>query len=75
MDDLSLRSAFHGRGHVHETRNVLTRRHALDPGGVHNLRSYMRHRKDSIVQRVIGYNYDDHSTAGGLYIRVGIGSK
>lgn len=24
---------------------------------------------------MIGYNYDDHSTAGGLYIRVGIGSE
>jgi hypothetical protein len=56
-------------------RDVLNRRHALDPGAAQNLRSYVRHRKDSIVQRVIGYNYDDHSTAGGLYIRVGIGSK
>jgi hypothetical protein len=32
-------------------------------------------RRDSIVEHVIGYNYDDNSTVGGLYIRVGIGSK
>jgi hypothetical protein len=63
------------RRHVDTTRDVSRRRPALDLGGAHNLRTYVRHRKDSIVQRVIGYNYDDHSTAGGLYIRVGIGSK
>jgi hypothetical protein len=51
------------------------RRQTLDPNGRHTLRHYVSHRKDTIVQRVIGYNYDDHSTAGGLYIRVGIGSK
>ncbi len=55
--------------------HVLTRRQTLDPNGTHTLRNYVSHRKDTIVQRVIGYNYDDHSTAGGLYIRVGIGSK
>jgi hypothetical protein len=55
--------------------HILTRRHTLDPNGIHTLRNYVSHRKDTIVQRVIGYNYDDHSTAGGLYIRVGIGSK
>jgi hypothetical protein len=54
---------------------VLTRRKALDPNETHTLRTYVCHRKDTIVKRVIGYNYDDHSTAGGLYIRVGIGSK
>ncbi|CAF1426397.1 unnamed protein product [Adineta steineri] len=53
--------------------NVLMRRQILDPSGTQTLRNYVSHRKDTIVQRVIGYNYDDHSTAGGLYIRVGIG--
>ena len=56
-------------------RNVLMRRQVLDPTGTHTLRNYVSHRKDTIVQRIIGYNYDDHSTAGGLYIRVGTGSK
>lgn len=55
--------------------NVLMRRQVLDPTGTHTLRNYVSHRKDTIVQRIIGYNYDDHSTAGGLYIRVGTGSK
>ncbi|CAF1605495.1 unnamed protein product, partial [Adineta ricciae] len=54
-------------------RNVLMRRQVLDPTGTHTLRNYVSHRKDTIVQRIIGYNYDDHSTAGGLYIRVGTG--
>ncbi|UJR22573.1 hypothetical protein I4U23_025620 [Adineta vaga] len=54
-------------------RNILMRRQVLDPTGTHTLRNYVSHRKDAIVQRIIGYNYDDHSTAGGLYIRVGIG--
>ncbi len=53
----------------------MTRRHALDSIEQHHLRTYIRRRKNSIVQHVIGYNYDDHSTAGGLYTRVGIGSK
>jgi hypothetical protein len=76
LDDISRRSSIYSRpNHNHSARDVLTRRHALDTGGVNHLRNYMRHRKNSIVQRVIGYNYDDHSTAGGLYIRVGIGSK
>lgn len=73
LDDLSVKSSGGMRRRSTVTRDVTTRRHALDPGDVHNLRSYVRHRKNSIVQRVIGYNYDDHSTAGGLYIRVGIG--
>lgn len=75
LGDLSMKSSVHLRKNNDKDRDVLTRRHALDPSGAHNLRNYVRHRKDSIVQRVIGYNYDDHSTAGGLYIRVGIGSK
>ncbi len=57
------------------TRDVLTRRHALDSTEKQDLRIYMRHRRDSIVQHVIGYNYDDNSIVGGLYTRVGIGSK
>ncbi|CAF2508500.1 unnamed protein product [Rotaria sp. Silwood2] len=73
LDDVSAISSSALRKRYDRTRSVLTRRLALDPGGVHNLRTYVRHRKDSIVQRVMGYNYDDHSTAGGLYIRVGIG--
>jgi hypothetical protein len=56
-------------------RDVLSRRRALDPTEKHDLRTYIRNRKDSIVQHVIGYNYDDHSIVGGLYTRVGIGSK
>jgi hypothetical protein len=55
--------------------HISQRRRTIDPNGMHALRTYVSHRKDTIVQRVIGYNYDDHSTAGGLYIRVGIGSK
>ncbi|CAF3436928.1 unnamed protein product [Rotaria socialis] len=73
LDNLSMKSSAEMRKRYTRARSVLNRRHALDPGGVHNLRSYVRHRKDSIVQRVMGYNYDDNSTAGGLYIRVGIG--
>ncbi|CAF1217232.1 unnamed protein product [Adineta steineri] len=73
LDNLSTRSSVSMRKHTDTTRDVLSRRLALDPGAAHHLRNYVRHRKDSIVQRVIGYNYDDHSTAGGLYIRVGIG--
>ncbi|CAF3701343.1 unnamed protein product [Rotaria sp. Silwood1] len=38
-----------------------------------DLRTYVRRRRDSIVQHVIGYNYDDNSTVGGLYTRIGIG--
>ncbi len=75
LEGLSTRSSIAVRKRVDTTRDFANRRHALDPGAANNLRSYVRHRKDSIVQRVIGYNYDDHSTAGGLYIRVGIGSK
>lgn len=51
------------------------RRRMFDPKGTHTLRKDVSNRKNTIVQRVIGYNYDDHSTAGGLYIRVGIGSN
>ncbi|CAF1039645.1 unnamed protein product [Didymodactylos carnosus] len=59
---------------LQRSRNTDDRRSALDTGGINNLRAYIRHRKDSIVQHVIGYNYDDKSTAGGLYIRVGTGT-
>ncbi|CAF2765394.1 unnamed protein product [Rotaria sp. Silwood2] len=45
------------------------RRETID----HTLKNDAHHRKNPIFQRVIGYNYDDYSTAGGLYIRVGIG--
>jgi hypothetical protein len=57
------------------TRDVLIRRRALDPIEEHDLITYVRHRRNSIVQHVIGYNYDDDSIVGGLYTRVGIGSK
>ena len=57
------------------TGGVSTRRHALGATKQLDLRPYVRHRRDSIVQQVIGYNYDDNSTVGGLYIRIGIGSK
>ena len=75
LDNLSHESSLTMRRHVDSMRDAETRRHALVPGAAHTLRNYVRHRKDTIVQRVIGYNYDDNSTAGGLYIRVGIGSK
>lgn len=60
---------------IDTTRDILTRRHALDSTEQQNLRMYMFRRRNSIVQHVIGYNYDDNSTVGGLYTRVGIGSK
>jgi hypothetical protein len=75
LDNLSTNSSVTMRKSIDVRRDVTTRRHALDPGAVKNLQSYVRRRKNSIAQRVIGYNYDDHSTAGGLYIRVGIGSN
>lgn len=56
------------------TRDILTRRHALGLTEKHNLKAYVRHRRNSIVEHVIGYNYDDNSIVGGLYTRVGIGS-
>jgi hypothetical protein len=70
LDNLSRRSSV-----MDTARDVLTRRHALDPIEQKDLRTYMRRRKNSIVQHVIGYNYDDNSSVGGLYTRVGIGSK
>ena len=60
---------------IDATRDILTRRHALDSTEKQDLRVYMFHRRNSIVEHVIGYNYDDNSTVGGLYTRVGIGSK
>ncbi|CAF3544769.1 unnamed protein product [Rotaria socialis] len=58
---------------IDTTRDILTRRRALDLTAKHDLQAYVRHRRCSIVQHVIGYNYDDNSTVGGLYTRVGIG--
>ncbi|CAF1249196.1 unnamed protein product [Adineta steineri] len=55
------------------TRDVLIRRRALDPAETQDLRVYVHHRKNSIVQNAIGYNYDDKSIVGGLYTRIGIG--
>lgn len=60
---------------IDTTRDILTRRHAMDSTEKQDLKTYMFHRRNSIVQHVIGYNYDDNSTVGGLYTRVGIGSK
>lgn len=57
------------------TRDISSRRHALDSTAQTYLRAYVRRRRNSIVQHVIGYNYDDNSIVGGLYTRVGIGSK
>lgn len=74
LDDLSRRSSA-GKPPTELTRNVSIRRRALDPMEKQNLRTYVRHRKNSIVQHAIGYNYDDSSNVGGLYTRVGIGSK
>ncbi|CAF1043903.1 unnamed protein product [Rotaria sp. Silwood1] len=55
-------------------RDILTRRRALDSTEKQDLIAYVRHRRNSIFQHVIGYNYDDNSITGGLYTRVGIGS-
>ena len=74
LDDLSCRSSA-TKSLMDTTRDVLIRRGALDPGEQHDLRTYVRQRKNSIVQHAIGYNYDDNSMVGGLYTRVGIGSK
>ena len=74
LDNLSFKSSTLTKRQIYSPRDEI-RRPAMDPGAVHHLQNYVQHRKESIVQRVIGYNYDDHSTAGGLYIRVGIGSK
>lgn len=72
-ENLSRRSSH--KPTVDTNRDTSYRRHALDPSETKRLRIYGRNRRDSIVQHVIGYNYDDHSTAGGLYTRVGIGSE
>ncbi|CAF3949591.1 unnamed protein product [Rotaria sordida] len=55
------------------TRDIFTRRRALDPVEQYDLKTYIRHRKNSIVEHVIGYNYDDNYIVGGLYTRVDIG--
>ncbi|CAF0779573.1 unnamed protein product [Rotaria sordida] len=55
------------------TRGVRGRRSTLSAIEQHDLRTYVRRRRDSIVQHIIGYNYDDNSTVGGLYTRIGIG--
>ena len=75
LDDTSTKSSVIMRKNTGGSRNFSGRRHELDLDNVENLKSYVRHRKNSIVHRVIGYNYDDHSTSGGLYIRAGIGSR
>ena len=72
---ISMDGSFKKKQSMDSRRDTLFRRHALDVSDTQNLKSYVRYRRDSIVQHVIGYNYDDHSTAGGLYTRVGIGSK
>ncbi|CAF1261717.1 unnamed protein product [Rotaria sordida] len=58
---------------IDTTRDIFTRRRALDPIEQHDLKTYIHHRKNSIVQHVIGYNYDDNFIVSGLYTRVGIG--
>ncbi|CAF1283118.1 unnamed protein product [Rotaria sordida] len=72
LDNLSHRSLV-TQSPTDTTRDIFTRRRALDPNEQHNLKTYIHHRKNSIVQHVIGYNYDDNSIVGGLYTRVGIG--
>jgi hypothetical protein len=74
LDDVSHQSSV-TKSPIDTTRDVLDRRRALTTTQEHSLRTYVRHRKNSIVQHVIGYNYDDNSSVGGLYTRVGIGSK
>ncbi|CAF3927113.1 unnamed protein product [Rotaria sordida] len=63
---------FSFRDHHNTTRDIFTRRRALDPIEQYDLKTYIHHRKNSIVQHVIGYDYDDNSIVGGLYTRVGI---
>ncbi|CAF1228293.1 unnamed protein product, partial [Rotaria sordida] len=72
LDNLSHRSLV-TQSPTDTTRDIFTRRRALDPNEQHNLKTYIHHRKNTIVQHVIGYNYDDNSIVGGLYTRVGIG--
>ena len=55
--------------------NILISGQNINRNGTHAIENDIHQTKDSIVHRDVGYNYDDHSTAGGLYIRVGIGSK
>jgi hypothetical protein len=74
LDDISPRSSMI-KSPADAARDVWDRRSALNPTQQRNLRTYVRHRKNSIVQHFIGYNYDDNSSVGGLYTRVGIGSK
>ncbi|CAF3873782.1 unnamed protein product [Rotaria sordida] len=74
LDNLSHRSLV-TQSPTDTTRDIFTRRRALDPNEQHNLKTYIHHRKNSIVQHVIGYNYDDNSIVGGLYTRVGIGTR
>ncbi|CAF1024461.1 unnamed protein product [Rotaria sp. Silwood1] len=71
-DNLSDRSSTE-KSSLNTARDILARRHALDSIEKHDLRVYVRQRRNSIVQHVIGYNYDDNSLVGGLYTRVGIG--
>ncbi|CAF1294944.1 unnamed protein product [Rotaria sordida] len=55
------------------TRGVRGRQSALSAIGQRDLGTFVRRRRDSIVQHIIGYNYDGNSTVGGLYTRIGIG--
>ncbi|UJR11890.1 hypothetical protein I4U23_016068 [Adineta vaga] len=55
------------------TEDVENRENALNAIEQHDSRIYLRDRKDNIVKHTIGYNYDDNSTVGGLYTRIGIG--
>ncbi|CAF4656332.1 unnamed protein product [Rotaria socialis] len=53
--------------------NILISGQNINRNGTHAIGNDIHQQKDSIVHRDIGYNYDDRSTTGGLYIRVGIG--
>ncbi|CAF4223519.1 unnamed protein product [Rotaria sordida] len=72
LDNLSRRSVVI-KSPTDTTRDIFTRRRALDPIKQYDLKTYIHHRKNSIVEHVIGCNYDDNSIVGGLYTRVGIG--
>ncbi|CAF1329101.1 unnamed protein product [Rotaria magnacalcarata] len=53
--------------------NILISEQNINLNGTRAIGNEIHQQSDTIFDRDIGYNYDDHSTAGGLYIRVGIG--
>ena len=56
--------------------NIFMKQQTSDSSGdICVIRSHVSYPKDTIIQRVNTYNYDDHFTVGGPHVRVGIESK